>query len=511
VLVEGINMSDPQTGHHNLDLPVNLEDVERIEIIKGPGARIYSHNAMAGVVNIITREAEDNAAAGHVKYGQHDYYGIGAYGALKTGDLSNHLSLSRASSEGHLKGKTDFDINTLFYRGLIKVEKQRFRIGVGYTDKDFGAYGFYSGDYPNERESTDTLLTYCSAHLQVSGFEIMPKLFWRRHNDDFRIEIKDNWSSNTHRKDTLGTEFNSRFKSGLGTTALGFEIVHEAIESSNLGDHDRQRNGVFLEHSCKPFKRLTIGLGSSAMKYSDRDWEYWPNAGLNVLLADRLNWFVSFARSFRVPTYTELYYNDPANQGNPDLRPEKSLTYETGIRWHREAFHTDFSLFLRDSKDLIDWSRAHSQDPSNPAPWKARNISETKTRGFEVSGYFDPGVYWHNTFVKTLEISYTYLDPDIDMYGLESKYVLDCLKNQIHGSVVVDWSGNLNQTVKARYERRMTGDGHFIVDTRLTYGWSGYEFFLEATNIFDENYNDAGFSPAPGFWMMGGIKFNKDF
>ena len=142
----------------------------------------------------------------------------------------------------------------------------------------------------------------------------------------------------------------------------------------------------------------------------------------------------------------------------------------TGIRWRREAFHTDFSLFLHDSKDLIDWSRVRSLDP-----WEARNISAIKTKGFEVSGYFDPGVYWDNTFVKTLEISYTYLDSDMDTYGLESKYVLDCLKNQIHGSVILDWSGNLNQTVKARYERRLTGEGHFIVDTQLTYGWSGYE------------------------------------
>ena len=141
------------------------------------------------------------------------------------------------------------------------------------------------------------------------------------------------------------------------------------------------------------------------------------------MLTDRMNWFVSFGKSFRIPTYTELYYKDPANQGNPDLRPEKSWTYETGIRWNTEGFHTDFTLFLRDSKDLIDWSRASSQKTRNPDPWKARNISEITTQGFEASAFFYPGVYWDNTFIKTVDISYAYLDSDRDPDGLDSKVI----------------------------------------------------------------------------------------
>jgi len=507
ILVDGINVSDSQTGHHNLDLPVNLEDIERIEVLKGPGARIYGHNAMAGVINIITREVDRSAVGGYAKYGDYDYYDVGAHGALKLGNMSNRVSVSRRSSAGHIeKEKTGFDINTLTYKGAINSGNHKFQLGLGYIDKDFGAYRFYSDTYPNQQERTDTLLAYTSAHLKMVDLEVMPRVFWRRHNDDFKIEIKDNWDRNQHRSDAYGVELCSRFKSALGTTAVGGEITLEDLKSSNLGDHDRRRTGVFFEQKFYPAEWFTFGLGASAMNYSDWGWEYWPGAESNVEFMDGFNWFASLGRSFRIPTYTELYYDTLANQGNPHLKPERAWTYETGIRRREKGLGANFSLFFRDAEDVIDWSRAPDQDT-----WKARNIAESTTQGFELGFDFYPGAFFKTTFVSSVNIAYTYLDSDWDTGEFDSKYVLDHLRHQLHGSVILDWFDGLTHAVKARYEERVVGDSHVVVDTRLAYKWHKYEVFLEVTNLFDEQYVESGFAPMPGRWIMGGVKLNMDF
>ncbi|MGA1790795.1 MAG: TonB-dependent receptor plug domain-containing protein [bacterium] len=513
ILVDGINVNDPQTGHHNLDLPINLEDIERIEVLKGPGARIYG--GMSGAINIITRDVERSAVEGQVKYGQHDFYGLDLNGAFKTGDTSNRASFSRRSSSGHLKDKpTDFDIRTLAYKSTINKGAHKYQINLGFVDKDFGAYGFYSDAYPNEREQTDTLFAHSSANLEFEDLEVIPRVFWRRHNDDFRIEIPElnHWNRNEHRTDTFGTQLNSRFTSEWGITAFGGEITFESLDSSNMGDHKRDRSGIFLEHKYYPVEWLTFGLGVSAMKYSGRDWEFWPGTELNVELIHKIHWFSSFGRSFRIPTYTELYYNllaDPntvPNLGNPNLNPEKAWTYETGIRWREKGLSINFSLFWRDSKDLIDWSRIPGE-----TTWKVRNISESTTQGFESGLDFHPSASAGKPNVSSVHLAYTYLDSDWDPGPFESKYVLDHLRHQLHGSITLDWYKGLTQTVKARYEERMIGDSYTIIDTRLGYRLNQYEFFLEASNLLDEEYVESGFAPMPDFWIIGGIRFNMNF
>ena len=504
ILVDGVPVSDSQTGHHNLDLPVNLEDVERIEVLKGPGARMYGQNAMAGVINIITRDVDRSSVGAYGTTGDYDYAHVGGHGAFKTGDMAHRVSASRRSSTGYMED-TDFDINTLFYKGVIHSGSHKYQLGLGYTEKDFGAYSFYSDTFPNEREQTETLLAYSSAHFKMADVEFMPQIFWRRHDDDFKIEIGGDWYRNEHRTDAYGVQLSSRIKSELGTTAFGGEIASENLQSASLGDHDRERSGVFLEHKLCPVERFTFGLGASAMHYSDWGWEYWPGAESNVELTDRLNWFASIGRSFRVPSYTEWYYDTPANQGNPDLKPEQAWTYETGLYWRKPGRGANFSLFLRDAEDVIDWSRLSDQDP-----WKVRNISESTTQGFELGLDFYPAAFSDTKLLSAVNMAYTYLDSDWDTGELESKYVLDHLRHQLHGSIILDWLDHLTQTVLARYEKRTVGDSHIVVDTRLAYTWHNWEIFVEATNLFDEEYVESGFVPMPGRWIIGGAKFNMD-
>jgi vitamin B12 transporter len=504
VLIDGVPVGDSQTGHHNLDLPVNVEDIERIEVLKGPGARIYGQNAMAGVINIITRDVDCSSVGGYGKYGDYDYEDFGAHGAVKTQDMTHRFSVSRRSSAGYIQD-TDFDVYTLFYKGTIRKGDHKYQAGLGYTDKSFGAYRFYSDTFPNQRERTQTLLAYSSACFKMAHGELMPKIFWRRHDDDFKIEIESDWYRNDHQTDSYGLQLSSRIESQWGTTAFGGEIAFEDLQSSQLGDHERERSGAFIEHKFRPLERLTLGLGASAMHYTHWGWEYWPGAESSVELTDRWNWFASAGRSFRIPSFTEWYYDTPANQGNPDLKPEHAWTYETGVRWRKKGLGANLGLFLRDAEDVIDWSRVSEQDP-----WKARNIAESTTEGFELELHCYPAVFSHTRLLSAVHLAYTYLDTNWNAGGLESKYVLDHLRHQVHGSIMLDWFDHLNQTVSARYEKRMEGGAYVIVDTRLTYQWRKCQLFLEATNLFDEAYVESGFVPMPGRWIVGGARFHMD-
>ena len=507
ILIDGVNVNDAQTGHHNLDLPVNLEDIERIEVVKGPAARVYGHNAMAGVINIITREADHSRIGGYAEYGDYDYYDVGAYGAVKSGDISNRGSASRRSSSGHTgKGPTDFEINTISYKGTIHRANQKMTVSVGYSDKDFGAYRFYSDVFPNQREQTETLLTHVSAHLKKGNLEVEPKVFWRRHDDDFRIEIQDDWYRNEHQTDAYGVQVDSGFTSELGTTAFGGEITFEDLESSNLGDHNRRRSGIFLEHRLCPLETLVLGIGVSALHYTQWGWELWPGGEFSAELSDKLNWFGSVERSFRAPTYTELYYDTPANQGNPHLKPEHAWAYETGIRWHNKGVGTQLSLFRRDEDDLIDWSRVYEQDP-----WKAHNIAKNTTWGFDVGLDLYPDAFWGKQHISSVNMAYTYLESGWNSGELESKYVLDHLRHEFQVSIILDWLDCLTQAVNVRYEERMLGGSHVTLDTRLAYKFHRYELFLDVRNLFDEQYVESGFPPMAGRWIIGGVRLHVDF
>ena len=506
ILVDGINISDPQTGHHNMDLAVHMDNIERIEILKGPGARIYGQNAMAGVINIITRSAEQPMLKGQLSYGSYDYYHIQGSIGGQAGVLANRLSVSRSATDGHIADEpTDAQMNAFSYNGTINTPSHAVQIGMGLADKNFGAYKFYSDIYPDQREKTHTFLAYVKDEWSMSNVDMLTHLFWRRHDDKFNIRVGRNWFTNEHATTSSGLQINSRFHSPMGTSALGGEIGIEDLKSSNLGNHDRNRNGLFFEHQISFDHRLIIGFGTSALYYTDWGWQHWPGANINMEILEELNLFSSLEKSFRVPTYTELYYDTPANQGNPDLEPEKAWTYEIGFRHRLKGLHTQAGFFLRDTEDVIDWTRTTPTDP-----WQVRNIAEIKTQGYEIEVDIFPGVLadiFHHTL---LNLSYTYLDADKTTEGFESKYALDHLKHQGKAYLTVNWSNHLSQSVVLRYEKRLNTDAYFVVNTRMIGETGKFKCFLDVSNLFDREYISNGFTPGPGRWIYFGLSFGTD-
>lgn len=507
ILLDGVNMSDAQTGHHNMDLPVNLEDIERIEILRGSGARTYGHNAMAGVVNIITRIPEQPSITARSAYGSHAYYSLSGDVNGNTGNLSNRISLSRRATDGHLEDEpTGSRINTAAYRGRINQAGHDLRFGLGITDKDFGAYQFYTDVYPDQWENTQTLLASAHDRFAAFGTDLEANAFFRRHEDDFHMVIGSSLFTNQHKNHSSGLSLLTRFESRLGLSALGAEAAFEDIASSNLGDHDRQRRGFILEHQVEALDLLTLGMGTSVMHYTGRGWESWPGADLTLAVSDHVNLFASAEKSFRVPTYTELYYVTPANQGNPGLKPEKAWTWETGFRGQTRGFSGRVSVFLRDSENAVDWTRSSAAES-----WQAGNIAEINTRGLETGLEMYPGVCFNRLHGTFISLAYSMLDSDRNAKSRESKYALDYLVHQAKCRVDMAWPGRWTQSVLLRVEKRVHKDWYTVADTRLSRQWRRFKVFLDVTNLFNENYISSGFAPQPGRWIILGLQTRMNF
>ncbi|MDD4433655.1 MAG: TonB-dependent receptor plug domain-containing protein, partial [Macellibacteroides fermentans] len=153
VLLNGVNLSNPQTGHYSFDIPVNLSDIERIEIISGPASRIFGASAFAGAINIITKAKAEKVITTDVSAGMHEWWKLEAGINHQSGNFSQRLSAGYNSSGGYTDN-TDFKILNLFWQGVARTDEADLSFQAGINDKGYGANSFYSAAYPNQYDKT---------------------------------------------------------------------------------------------------------------------------------------------------------------------------------------------------------------------------------------------------------------------------------------------------------------------------------------------------------------------
>jgi iron complex outermembrane receptor protein len=501
VLIDGVKVTDPQTGHHNLDLPVTLGDIERIEVLKGPGSRVWGANAFGGVVNIVTRRPAGREVGLSAEGGGNGYLAAGASASGDRGGFSARLSASASRSDGD-RENTDYEMGTVGVSAAIPAGPAGLRLLAGHDEKDFGANGFYSDRYPNQREDTRTSFASLAGNLGGGALLVTPKLFWRRHDDHYLLDSeRPGFYENRHRTDVGGLEMQASLESAAGTTLFGGELAGEWIESTNLGDHDRRRGGLFANHRLPLGSLGTLAVGAFASYHSGWGWGAWPGADVVLGLGRGVRLHASVDKAYRVPTYTELYYTSPTNMGNPALRPEQAWTYEAGLEWRSGGHRADLSAFRREGSDLIDWVRADPEDP-----WQVQNLTSVRTDGVEASWEWRARA--PHPFLRRLRAGYAWLESERDTGELESKYVLDHLRHQAvldaeHALVL-----GLSQSWRFLYEQQLDGADRFVVDTRLWRPLGRGELFLEVTNLFDADYEGAGGVPQPGRWVSAGVRID---
>lgn len=528
ILLNGVKINDPQTSHHNINIPVDINDIERIEILEGPASRIFGPNAFSGAINIITTSQKQDNIKLAIAGGENQYFSGSASANFHIDELNNYVSLSKKASDGYM-ADTDFDMKNFLYQADYKKKGFNMNLLTSYLDKAFGANSFYSAKYPSQFEHTKTsfvnLKTSFGKKLHWTA-----NIYWRTNQDKY-VLIRDNPSvyTNYHLTNTEGIDVNTYYLSKLGKTAIGGEVRREEILSNRLGDvlrnrripyshlswgiydHGKKRDNVniFAEHAMY-LKDFSFSAGLLANWASDYRWNIYPGIDMSHKITDNFKVIASVNKSLRMPSFTDLYYQGPINTGNPDLKPEEAVTYEAGIKYAGKLLNGHISYFRRDGKNIIDWGKANATDDK----WQSLNLTELSTDGVEISMELLTNPKSPITYFN---VSYSYLNTTKSSGDYISYYALDYLKHRftvnLHHKIIrnlsASWAYSYNNRAGSYLEYPSNTEKAFkpysLFDGRITFKRFLYSLYLESSNIFNKSYADLGNIIMPGRWVKAGL------
>ncbi|OQC35510.1 MAG: Colicin I receptor precursor [Acidobacteria bacterium ADurb.Bin051] len=494
VLLDDVPISNPQTGHHNLDLPVPVAAIARVEVLYGPGAALYGGNASGAVVRIVTRRPPAAGVRAGVTLLAGGHSLAGAEGELSAaGQRTGRHSLyaTRSESTGWRRG-TEFDQTSLWYRG----EAGPVELVAGVSDRDFGAWRFYSDRYPDEREETGMRFVRGAWAGHAGRGRLHLRLGWREHRDLFQLDrARPELATNRHRTRVGDGEAAWSGKLGRGgELEAGIGWRQERLSSDSLGDRERERLHAFAAWA-RDGERGSW-RGALFVERVAGEWEVHPSLAVSVPLhRGRLRF--AAASAYRVPSFTELYYRDPAIEGNPGLAPERSLTVEGGYELEIGGWLAGGTLFHRDGRDLVDFVR-----PPGGEVFRALNVREVVARGCELTAA--------RALPHSLELSlgYAHLEASGPAPAGTSRYVFDLLRHHLvvrlagPGPRGFSWAASL-----AAGER--TGQPSYArLDLRLAReipSIAGLELFVEGQNLTAARYRERGGLEMPGRWLWAGV------
>ncbi|HET7563509.1 MAG TPA: TonB-dependent receptor, partial [Gemmatimonadaceae bacterium] len=383
VLVDGVRMSDAQSGHYDLDLAVPLELVERIEVLRGTGSTLYGSDAVGGVINIVTTRGAKFRSA-RARTGSFGTAGLAAVAGDSLGGLGVQGGADIERSDGHRSG-TDYRIGqgNLALDHALGAGALRAELGLGI--RSFGAEDFYAAFPSSERTGSSTAaLTYTSN--ASARWNVTATASTRRHTDRFTL-VRDNPSlyENHHRSWQTDGEVVARYAaSSSAVLALGSEVRDDQLVSDGLGDHREELGALFAEATLGAPRRASLDAGVR-VDWSSRTGHFASPSLAGMLPLRHDLWLRgSVSRGFRAPTWTELYYRDPANIGDPTLQPETFTAGEVGVRATPAGrVRFDVALFARHAEQLIDWAKPAPSPDSTP--WHTMNVESATYHGVELA------------------------------------------------------------------------------------------------------------------------------
>lgn len=500
VLVDGVRMNDAQTGHFHLDLAIPLEEVERIEVLRGGGSSVHGSDAMAGVIHIVTRRGGPAAVGATVGGGSFGTARAGASAGGSAGSLRARVAAEGQRSDGHRPGT---DARVFQARGSVEGEVAGggLRADLGVAVRDFGARHFYTAPDATFDEYERTRTTTASVGWRApagSGWTLAPRLAARRHADDFLLERDDpGFYRNVHTSWQVGGEVVARgvVAPAVGVS-LGAEAYRDRLESTSLGDLAETRAAVFGEVVAGREGRVVAHGGLRGDRHSAYGTFVSPSAGVAVWPAPWLRVRAAAGRSFRAPNWTDRFYQDPANQGDPDLRPERAWSVEAGAAVESAGAAVALTGFRRDARDLIDWARP---EEGGDGVWQAMNIGRAVFEGLELEGRVVDGA--GTRWVAQASV----LRVSSRSTGRVSKYALRPLTRTASLEASREVLG-VDLSLRGHHARRVGESPRTTADLRLSTRLAErVRARVDLTNAFDARFLDVTGLPAPGRGLFLGV------
>ena len=508
LLVDGMKMDDVQTGHHTLNMILPLYLIERIEIIKGPAARIFGQNAFNGAINIITKDVIGEIdkeivkvyfRVNEISYGSFEQKNISASTKIITSNVKTLIGYSGNRSDGY-RHNTDFKKNNYFVKSSIKSNGFPVDIIASFTENKFGANGFYASPSAIEQyEETQASLIGLSSSIKSQKFIISPKLYWRRGQDEY-IYIRDNPSvyRNLHKTNKVSAELSGSYFSNSGVTGFGIDLSTVNISSNNLGEHDRNTVSAYIDHTFKLFdEKLVVSPGISASYFSDMSFHSFPGIDLGYNLSSSFKLYSNIGKTYRIPTYTDLYYSDRTTIGNENLNPESATSTELGFKYDTSNVKITGALFNREAKNIIDYVKENENDL-----WSAVNIGSLKTTGFELD--FRYNFKNQNYF----NLGYTNIKDNNYVTNINfSKYSLNSFKHQLVSKLNLSYLKNISHSIVYKYLERSDNSNYSVLDSKIIYK---KRLFIYVNNLLDAAYSETNLVPMPGRNFLVGISIGID-
>ncbi len=515
ILINGIKFIDPQTGHHNMNIPIPLNSIERIEIIKGSLARKYGINAINGAINIVTKKTinentaeiemgvssglEKDTSNGEIFYASH----LALSTQFKINSSSNILSYSRDKSNGY-RYNTAFNNQKIFLNSNIRInEKEKLNVLAAYINNSFGANSFYAA--PIDKESTEKVETFMSAieyTKVINRLIIAPKFSYRYNFDDYIfIRQKPEVYRNKHFSNVYQFEIDNTYNYKKSVFALGLEWRNELLASNNLGARNRENFGINLEHRITFLEnKLDVNSGIYFNYNSTFGYRFLPGIDAGYQFNKFIRLYGSVGTGQRVPSFTDLYYKGPANIGNEFLSPEISYSQELGLKINYKQLKTDLNIFNREVENFIDWTKINLTDP-----WQPSNFNTLNTFGLNLSNTYTFASSRNNFKFNHISISYTWLKQNVQESNdvNYSKYVIESLRDQLITQVSLKLYGQSNLLIAHRYLNRVNYKKYQVIDLRMQHTINRFELNIDVNNIFNERYEEVLTVPMlPRWWGL---------
>ena len=485
LLIDGIKVDNPQTGHHTLNAILPIEMIERVEVLKGAAGRVYGQNAFSGAINIVTKTPSTEDLKVTLSGGSFDYQKAALFATDQRESSSHTLYAETISSDGY-RYNTDYYNQNYLWKSSWKTDQEPIELLASFNNRRFGANGFYaSPTFTDQFEATQSSLLGLTTSIN-GNWHIKPKLYWKRGQDEF-ILFKNDPSiyRNMHITNKLGAEVNATKKHALGTTGIGFELAHVSIRSNNLGEHARTLAHGYLEHRFVS-NRWDVTPGFSVSHYTDQDTFFYPGIDIGFQINGDSRLFFNSGYTYRIPTYTDLYYNDPTTVGNESLIPEKALSTELGFRHRQNNWKLSISLFQRDAKNYIDYVVLAGEER-----WQATNIDQILSQGGELDVVL-------NSNSHKFSVGYAYLKDDVDgVSSALSRYAINSRKHHLSTRWTLRWNSLITSSISYRYAEQDSGYHYNVVDANMAVVKGRVKLSLSAHNILNADYTEQNLVPMP--------------
>jgi outer membrane cobalamin receptor len=527
ILLNGLRVNDPETGHLNLDIPIPLDAVTRIDILHGSGSTFYGSDAIGGAVNLLTQPPAPGltipslsvvASAGGGSFSSIEQHLRASY---SQGPVVEQLTGSRDTSDGFIPDR-NYSSNALASETWLtwKPGAQNYAsdILLATSDRPYGANLFY-GPYP----SWERTKGWFASIQQQLGTQTAASFGYRRHSDLFVLfvdqpaiyennHITTSYEGALRRADNFGTNT---------TLSYGAEADGDTINSNSLGQHSRNQGAAYANLSLRALKRFSLSIGARDEILSNTDATangnnnvFSPSIAAAYTLTHTTRLRASAGHGFRLPTYIDLYYADPTTIGNPNLKPESSWSYEAGADWTpaNSRFTLTATAFRLQQKDAIDYAKTILSTPALTAsePWQAINIQNLNITGAEATARL------RLTDNQQLQFSYTAVHAASPPPNLLSEYAY----NYAAQNALVAWNGNLPATlfgklghqINARTQinivQKTQHTAYPLWDISLSRNTGHIRPYLRALNLSNTGYQEIPQVPLQGRTIMAGAEFN---